>query len=91
MDDTIGPKVRPIYSVEWGDQLQADYDEYMGRLYEGVDAEEFDDSLVDASGEYFCGCSDCERRASWTFLMIRIMESYRDGAISLEVDPPAGP
>ena len=89
MDDTrTDPAVRPVYTEEWGDQLQADYEEYMGRLYDNIDAEVDDESIVDASGTFFCGCEACDRRASWTFLMVRIMTAYRDGVISLADDSP---
>jgi len=88
METEAGQVVRPVYSEEWGDQLQADYDDYMGRLYDNIDAEEDDESVVDAAGEPFCGCHVCDRRASWTFLMVRIMTAYRDGVITLEEDSP---
>jgi hypothetical protein len=81
--------VHPVYSDEWGAQLEADFDDYMERLYESVDADPSDDpadEVLDVTGNYFCGCSTCERRATWTWLMVRIMEAQRDGVITLEDD-----
>ena len=75
---------RPVYPEEWADKLQADFDAYMGPLYEAIDGDLMDDDIVDVTGNYFCGCSDCERRAAWTFLMVRFCEAYRDGVITLE-------
>jgi len=77
---------RPIYPEAWADQLQADFDAYMERLYEAVDddIQDMDDEILDVTGNYFCGCGDCERRAAWTFLMVRFVEAYRDGIITLE-------
>jgi hypothetical protein len=80
--------VRPIYPEDWALRLEADFDEYMSRLYESSEGDVSDDDAVDAAGLYYCGCSTCERRASWTFLMVRVMEAYRDGIIALEEDSP---
>lgn len=69
------------YSVEWGDALERDHDEYMGALYDSL---ETDEGMLDITGEPFCGCWDCERRASWSFLLIRALHSYREGSLRLE-------
>lgn len=82
---------RPIYPEMWADQLQADFDAYMGPLYENIDNEHDDENVVDVTGNYFCGCGDCERRAVWTFLMVRFIEAYRDGVITLEDDEEVVP
>lgn len=77
--------VRPIFPEDWAFRLEADYDAYMNRLYESVEGDPVEDSeTLDASGTYFCGCSVCERRAAWTFLMIRFIEASREGLITLE-------
>lgn len=77
-----------FYPEDWALQLEADFDEYMERLYESVDGdpmdEDHDDDVVDVTGNYFCGCSTCERRAAWTFLMIRTLQGYRDGVVEYE-------
>jgi len=81
--------VRVIYSEEWGQRLELDHDVYMERLYESVDSDyqdEHDEDVVDVTGNFYCGCSTCERRASWTFLMIRAAEAVRDGIMTLESD-----
>jgi len=79
--------IRPTFEEGWGRQLEADFDEYMDRLYEYAESGSIDEDIVDASGIYFCGCPDCERRATWTFLMVRFIEAYRDGIITLEEVP----
>lgn len=81
--------VQPVYPEDWAVKLEADYDAYMEGLYEYVDADPYDEDHneeggIDASGIYFCGCSTCERRASWTWLMVKFVEGYRDGIITLE-------
>ena len=75
--------IRPIYAEDWAVRLEADFDEYMERLYESLESDG-DDGMVDIAGEFFCGCSTCDRRATWTFLMVRFAEAYRDGIITLE-------
>ena len=70
-----------LYSEEWGDALQRDHDEYMDALFGSLETEE---GMADITGEPFCGCFDCERRASWTFLLLRAVQAYRDGSLRLE-------
>jgi hypothetical protein len=81
--------VRPVYPEDWALKLEADFDEYMDALYEQVDADPFDedhndDSGIDVTGEYFCGCSVCHRRAEWTWLMIKVIQAHQDGIVTLE-------
>lgn len=87
----MGNRKRVTYPEDWALQLEADFDEYMERLYESVDGdlqEDGDDDGVDVTGNFFCGCPTCERRAAWTFLMIRTLEGHRDGLVALEdVEP----
>ena len=69
-----------IYSEEWSLNLERAYDEYMGNLWEAID----DGYPIDETGQYFCGCEVCERRASWTYLFKHVILAYRDGSLQLE-------
>lgn len=54
----------------------------MGRLYESVDSDDPElQDAVDITGNPFCGCSDCDRRASWTFLIHRFPHPPLRGSI----------
>jgi hypothetical protein len=76
------------YSEEWGVSLETDHDEYMDNLWDTVDSDPASDEAehLDVTGTYFCGCPACERRASWTWLMIRTVEGYEAGALKLVDD-----
>jgi hypothetical protein len=68
---------RAVWDPEWGRALEQDHDAYLERLEEGLDE-------LDATGFPFCGCGDCHRRASWGFLIVRVLEGNRDGLVELE-------
>jgi len=71
--------LRFTYSAAWGKALEAAHDDYMDRLYGAT--ERLAGLPETPDGEPFCGCSECERRASWLFLMDRFITGWQDGSI----------
>jgi hypothetical protein len=80
-----------IRDPEWAQDLQNSLDEYMGRLYDSVDAEEGTPEAEMAneteSGIPFCACNVCEGREILSFVAPRIIRGYLDKKIGfIEVD-----
>jgi hypothetical protein len=81
IDGSAGDGVKSlVYDEDWGDGLQRGHDEYMDLLYASSEEE----PIADITGEPFCGCDVCERRASWSYLLIHGIEAYREGSLKLE-------
>ena len=81
-----------IRDGEWATELQNGLEEYMGGLYESVDAEEgtpeFEKGVETESGIPFCACNVCEGREILSFLAPRIVRGYIDGKLGFaEIDP----
>ena len=77
---------------DWATELQKGLEEYMGGLYESVDAEEgtpeFEKGVDTESGIPFCACTVCEGREILSFLAPRIVKGSIDGKLGFtEVDP----
>jgi hypothetical protein len=72
-----------INNVEWAENLQRDYNDYMFACYESVDEEEH---FATESDEVFCGCNVCEVREQIIYLTPRIIEAYKKGYITLLED-----
>jgi len=77
-----------IKNKEWATQLQQGLEEYMGRLYDSVDAEEGSpEADVDTeSGEPFCACNVCESREILSYTVPRAIHGYLTGAVTMYVN-----
>jgi hypothetical protein len=87
--------LRFTYSTAWGTALETAHDDYMDRLYGAVErfaglpvVERFAGLPETPDGEPFCGCGECERRASWLFLMDRFITGWQDGSIQQNAGHP---
>lgn len=81
-----------IRDPQWAVELQKGLEEYMGGLYESVDAEEGTPEAEKAneteSGIPFCACNVCEGREILSFVAPRVIKGYLDNKIGfVEVDP----
>jgi hypothetical protein len=72
-----------IRDPEWFQDLQDDLEEYMGSLYESVNAEKGipEASPPTASGLPFCSCNVCEGREIVSFIAPRVVKGYLDGKL----------
>jgi len=72
-----------IRDPEWAQDLQNGLEEYMGKLYESVDAEEGTPEAdpFTESGIPFCACNVCESREILSFIAPRVIKGYIDGKI----------
>ena len=72
-----------IRDPEWAQDLQNGLEEYMGKLYESVDAEEGTPEAdpFTESGIPFCACNVCESREILSFVAPRVIKGYLDGKI----------
>jgi hypothetical protein len=72
-----------IRDPEWAQDLQNGLEEYMGKLYESVDAEEGTPEAdpFTESGLPFCSCNVCESREILSFIAPRVIKGYIDGKI----------
>jgi len=72
-----------IRDSEWAQDLQNGLEEYMGKLYESVDAEEGTPEAdpFTESGIPFCACNVCESREILSFVAPRVIKGYLDGKI----------
>jgi hypothetical protein len=78
-----------IRDPEWAQGLQFGLEEYMGTLYNSLeadsDSEEADPDTE--SGIPFCGCNVCEGREILSFIAPRVIKGYLDKKIGyVEVD-----
>ena len=72
-----------IRDPEWATNIQNELEEYMGGLYDSIEAD-FDSPEADPfteSGIPFCGCNVCEGREIHSFLSPRIIKGYLDKKI----------
>lgn len=74
-----------IRDPEWAEKLQRNLEEYMGELYDSVDAAEGTPEAEKAneteSGIPFCGCNVCEGREILSFIAPRVIRGYLDKKI----------
>ena len=69
-----------INDPEWASELQRNLDDYMMRLYDGLESGE---DVETVSGQPFCECSDCHWREVLAFVAPIIMQGQLDGKIEL--------
>lgn len=72
-----------IRDPRWAQDLQNGLEEYMGTLYDSVDAEEGTPEAdpFTESGIPFCACNVCESREILSFVAPRVIKGYLDGKI----------
>ena len=72
-----------IRDPAWAQDLQNGLEEYMGTLYDSVDAEEGTPEAdpFTESGIPFCACNVCESREILSFIAPRVIKGYIDGKI----------
>jgi hypothetical protein len=72
-----------IRDPAWAQDLQNGLEEYMGTLYDSVDAEEGTPEAdpFTESGIPFCACNVCESREILSFVAPRVIKGYIDGKI----------
>ena len=72
-----------IRDPDWAVELQNGLEEYMGKLYDSVDAEEGTPEAdpFTESGLPFCSCNVCESREILSFVAPRVIKGYLDGKI----------
>lgn len=72
-----------IRDPEWAQNLQNGLEEYMGKLYESVDAEKGTPEAdpFTESGIPFCACNVCESREILSFIAPRVIKGYLDEKI----------
>ena len=72
-----------IRDPAWAQDLQNGLEEYMGTLYDSVDAEEGTPEAdpFTESGIPFCACNVCESREILSFVAPRVIRGYIDGKI----------
>lgn len=72
-----------IRDPEWAQELQNGLEEYMGTLYESVDAEEGTPEAdpFTESGLPFCACNVCESREILSYVAPRVIKGYLDKKI----------
>ena len=83
----MGSKLSTISKLnnEWSTNLQAELDEYMGRLISWyIDNEEEGEEPETISGQPFCGCDTCYWREYLAFTAPKIIEGYLAKKIELE-------
>lgn len=78
-----------IEDLEWAQQLERDYEEYLASCEELMDYDPDDERLTTPeddtlSGQPFCGCTTCYTREQLFFLIPRILEAYKQGKLSIE-------
>jgi hypothetical protein len=75
-----------IVQTEWAEEMEKGLQEYMERLWEGVDAD-FDDYPEDffdtITGQAFCGCEVCVSREMLAFVTPRIIRAFQRGDVIL--------
>ena len=72
-----------IRDPEWATELQNGLEEYMGKLYDSVDAEEGTPEAdpFTESGLPFCACNVCESREILSYIAPRVIKGYLDKKI----------
>jgi hypothetical protein len=72
-----------IRDPEWAQDLQNGLEEYMGKLYDSVDAEEGTPEAdpFTESGLPFCACNVCESREILSYIAPRVIKGYLDKKI----------
>jgi hypothetical protein len=72
-----------IRDGEWAQDLQNGLEEYMGKLYESIEADEGTPEAdpFTESGLPFCACNVCESREILSFIAPRVIKGYLDKKI----------
>lgn len=74
--------------MEWAQNLERSFKQYMESCEEQIDAEWFgdvsDEEFQTVSGELFCGCPECYSREAIMFLIPHIIDGYKEGKLTLE-------
>jgi hypothetical protein len=79
-----------VFSEAWAKEMEREYERYMERLYAHADRDLWDHDMpedgdgLDVTGQPFCGCEVCDRRASWAFLMTWTLAAAAEGVAELE-------
>jgi hypothetical protein len=72
-----------INDVEWAQELERAYEQYMLDCFDSMDADDSDEPFETLSGELFCGCETCQTRETLFFFTPRLLKAANEGKVEL--------